>query len=737
MDHLFRPSIRNKLLLLLAVTLTPALLIISYTGYERRQEAVAEAHREAIFLADTLAEQQRLLAESIGTMLVTLSRLPMVQELDAESCRYFFSELLEPLPHLTNIGLFAPDGELVVSGRPVTPFNNADSRQFRQAVATGRLAAGEYAIGRVTGTPSFHFALPVYDEQQRLTGVLQAGYSLELFSDIFRRAELPPQTVLGILDHQGRRLFRYPPTNHFPAGEQAPEHVWELFSGPERQSAVTLPGGDQRPRLFAYQQFFLPDDPDPYMIIHIAVLRDEALQASRRLLWRNLGLLGGAVLTALLLTWLLSGRLLLTPLNKLVTATWRLKDGDLAARSTLPHSDDELGQLARAFDHMAANLEQQTRRLREAEEDYRAIFEQSLQGIFQSSEDGYFFRINPAMAAIFDYSSRDEMLRKINKMEEQLYVHPEDRQRLWRTLQQEGVVEEMEIAMRRRDGSEFWAAISARMVEEKPGKTLFAEGSLVDITARKAAEDEIKRSNAELEQFAYAVSHDMRQPLRMISGHLELLAKQLGARLDDHEAQSLHFAVDGARRLDQMIVALLDYSRVGRKTEPKQWLPSREALEETLLFLAPLIKESRAEITIKGQWPEVFASRDELRRLFQNLIDNAIKYRDQEQRPQVTITGQVKKGHWRVNISDRGIGIDPSQLHRLFQVFSRLQSRERFEGTGVGLALCRKIATHHGGRIWACSAGQGQGSSFIFELPLADAATVNQTPGAGGSDGKR
>ncbi|MDF1613991.1 ATP-binding protein [Desulfurivibrio dismutans] len=718
MKLLFRPSIRNKLLLLLAAALTPALAIIYYTGHERHQEAIAEGHREAILLVDTLAEQQKLLTESIGTMLATISRLPMVEDLDAEACGYFFAELLEPLPHLINIGLFDSRGDLVAAGRPVEPFNIAASRQFRQAVATGRLAAGEYSMGRITGTPSFRFALPIYDDRQHLAGVIQAGYSFELFVDTFLKAELPPQTVLGILDHQGRRLFRFPPADHFPSGEEVPDHAWSFFSGPEPQGAVVYPGGDKRPRLFAYRQFFLPHTTEPYMVIHIAILKEEALQASRWALWRNLGLLGGAILAALILIWMFSGHLLLTPLGKLVTATRRLNEGDLAARSDLPHSPDELGQLAQAFDRMAASLEEQTRRLKEAEEGYRNIFEQSLQGIFQSSPEGRFYLINSAMAKIFGYDSPGEMLQDIANVAKQLYLHGKDRQQLWQTLQERGEVQDFEVAMRRRDGTAIWVAISARLVSEKPGKPLFAEGILVDISARKAAEGEIKRSNAELFQFAYAISHDMRQPLRMITGHLQLLAKQLGPRLSAAEAESLHYAVAGAQRLDNMIVALLDYSRVGRKTEPMQPVASRRALDEAVLFLDPVIKEKQAEIKISGHWPEVFASRDELTRLLQNLLDNALKYHRPEEQPKVEVNSLIRDGYWQVAVSDRGIGIDPAQKDRLFQVFSRLQSREQYPGSGVGLALCRKIVAHHGGWIRAGSEGPGRGSTFTFALPL-------------------
>jgi len=239
-----------------------------------------------------------------------------------------------------------------------------------------------------------------------------------------------------------------------------------------------------------------------------------------------------------------------------------------------------------------------------------------------------------------------------------------------------------------------------------------------DITERKAVEDELKRSNAELEQFAYAISHDMRQPLRMVTSYLTLIEKALSGQLDDNTRQYFFFAIDGAKRMDQMILALLDYSRVGRKTEIKTHIASRAAVDEALLFLTPALEASGGSVEVSGDWPELIASRDELSRLLQNLIDNAIKYHEPNQPPQVEVHGSQSGNSFRVEVRDQGIGIAPDQIGRLFNVFSRLQSRSRFEGSGVGLALCRKIVEHHGGNIGVNSAGEGYGSVFWFELPI-------------------
>ncbi|MDZ7641191.1 MAG: ATP-binding protein [Desulfurivibrio sp.] len=228
---------------------------------------------------------------------------------------------------------------------------------------------------------------------------------------------------------------------------------------------------------------------------------------------------------------------------------------------------------------------------------------------------------------------------------------------------------------------------------------------------------ELARSNAELEQFAYAVSHDLRQPLRMINSYMQLLERALDDKLDDETREMMGHAVGGAQRMDQMLVSLLEYSRVGRKGEPMGPMASREAVAEALDFLAPEIEETGARVQVSGEWPEIVASRDEFTRLWQNLIGNALKYRDPERVPEVEVTVAPEDGGWRFCVADNGIGIDPDQFDRLFQVFQRLHPKGQYEGTGIGLAVARKIVERHGGRIWVESEGAGRGSRFVFTLP--------------------
>ncbi|MEI6414455.1 MAG: ATP-binding protein [Pseudomonadota bacterium] len=231
---------------------------------------------------------------------------------------------------------------------------------------------------------------------------------------------------------------------------------------------------------------------------------------------------------------------------------------------------------------------------------------------------------------------------------------------------------------------------------------------------------ELMRSNADLEQFAYAASHDMRQPLRMVTSYLQLLAIDLKPLLNEETRQNFHFATEGAQRMDQMLTALLEYSRIGRKNDAKEWLDSREVLDEVLRILQPAIAEAQARIHITGEWPPLFTSRDELVRLFQNLIDNALKYRIEGREPDILIAAEPGDGEYCFSVQDNGVGLKPGQEERLFKVFERLQPRGKYPGTGIGLALCRKIVEHQGGFIRVESRGEHQGCTFIFTLPATD-----------------
>ncbi|MBN1381390.1 MAG: PAS domain S-box protein [Deltaproteobacteria bacterium] len=272
-----------------------------------------------------------------------------------------------------------------------------------------------------------------------------------------------------------------------------------------------------------------------------------------------------------------------------------------------------------------------------------------------------------------------------------------------------------------KDGSIVWIELTFSFTRDEAGNVVSGMTVNRDITERKKAEQELAkrtaelaRSNAELEQFAYIASHDLQEPLRMVAGFTELLARRYKGKLDSEADEFINFAVDGATRMQHLINDLLTYSRVGTREDPFSSADCRTVLENASANLAVAIEENRAVIK-SGNLPVVMGDAGQLMQLFQNLIANAVKFRS-EKPPVIDISVQKQGGEWVFSVSDNGIGIDPQYHESIFAVFQRTPTGKSYAGTGIGLAICKKIVERHGGRIWVTSE-PGAGSTFYFTIP--------------------
>jgi light-regulated signal transduction histidine kinase (bacteriophytochrome) len=225
---------------------------------------------------------------------------------------------------------------------------------------------------------------------------------------------------------------------------------------------------------------------------------------------------------------------------------------------------------------------------------------------------------------------------------------------------------------------------------------------------------QLNASNRELEQFAYVASHDLQEPLRMVSNYCQLLGRRYKDRLDSDANEFIEFAVSGAQRMQKLIDALLAYSRVGSRVEKTTRTRLETCLRDALKNLQTLIAESAAVIT-HDPLPELDADPDQLTQVFQNLIGNGIKF-SANTTPRIHISVKNKESEWLIGVRDHGIGIDPEYFNRIFVIFQRLHSKQEYPGTGIGLAICKKIVDAHGGKIWVEST-PGDGATFYFTLP--------------------
>ncbi|MFG1947982.1 ATP-binding protein [Nonomuraea sp. NPDC048826] len=229
--------------------------------------------------------------------------------------------------------------------------------------------------------------------------------------------------------------------------------------------------------------------------------------------------------------------------------------------------------------------------------------------------------------------------------------------------------------------------------------------------------DELRRSNNELEQFAYVASHDLQEPLRKVASFTQMLEQRYGNELDDRARQYIRFAVDGAKRMQLLINDLLDFSRVGRIGGERAPMDSGVAVRAALENLSAAVEDTGATVTT-GPLPRVVGSQLLLTQLFQNLIENAVKFRGDEP-PRVRIEAVERDGMWEFSCADNGIGVDPKYADRIFLIFQRLHPRDVYPGTGIGLALCRKIVDYHGGRLWLDGDSGSRGTTFRWTLPPA------------------
>lgn len=391
-----------------------------------------------------------------------------------------------------------------------------------------------------------------------------------------------------------------------------------------------------------------------------------------------------------------------------------------------------LGESSKTEEPLTDDLEQMRQRigeltvveaeLKESNELFQTLFYSSPVGIY-IVQDGSFRIVGHQFAQITDYN--EDELTGTPSLD---IVLPEDR---------EAVAENSANMLKgeRSLGYEF-RIVTKRAVVKWVVETVAPVyyqgrqatlGNVMDITEQKQDKErltqmvsEMRRSNTELEQFAYVVSHDLQEPLRMVSSYTQLLAKRYRGQLDADADDFISYAVDGAERMRALLNDMLDYSRVGTRGKPFKLIWCEDVLEKAITNLKVAIEDSGTLVS-HDYLPMLVADEGQLVQLLQNLIGNAIKFCNQET-PRVHVSAEKRGEVWVFSVRDNGIGIDPQHAQRIFEMFKRLHTREEYSGTGMGLAICKKIVERHGGHIWVQSQA-GEGATFYFTIPLIGSET--------------
>ncbi|MGE5430936.1 MAG: sensor histidine kinase [Syntrophomonadaceae bacterium] len=356
--------------------------------------------------------------------------------------------------------------------------------------------------------------------------------------------------------------------------------------------------------------------------------------------------------------------------------------------------------------------------LAESEMMFRKVWENSFDGMRLINNKGIMVKVNDAFCSMVGMNREElegKLFTKIYKSShEELLKKAVHRIQTGTTVPR--YVEKFDLW----NGKSIWFEVSNNMLKISHSSPMLLS-IFRDISQRKLVEDRLNRtiknleeSNRELEQFAYVASHDLQEPLRMVSNYTQLLSKRYQSKLDETGREFINFAVNGAMRMQSLIKDLLAYSRVTTKARPFEPTDCNEILTEVLWDLKLAIEESKAIINYE-HLPRIMADPTQFRQLLQNLLSNSLKFRT-EKMPEISISSESRESEWLFKITDNGIGIDPQYFERIFMLFQRLHDSGTYPGTGIGLAICKKIVERHGGQMYVESE-PGRGTTFYFTIP--------------------
>lgn len=535
----FFSRLRFRLILLVLLAVLPALGVIVYLTLHHSHQAKQDAQGQALVIAKTASNLADNIIVEAQNILFTLSQVPQVQRGDKEACEAIFSNILKSSQRFISFNAVGLDGVPFAGAPPITaPVSFADRPWFRRVMEKKSFVISEYLIGRRIGQPILAFAHPVFDPREKLSCIIVAGLDLRWLSQFIAKVGLPGNISLRLVDRNGTVLARYPEIQDL-VGKKMSESPMVQAMLTRKEGVLEGVGLDGVERLYGFTSLGANGG---QVYVSVGLPQKEVLANVYFGLKIGLAALGIVAFLALGAAWFMGGALVLNPVNSLLEVTHRLADGDLSARTGPPYIRGEIGELAQAFDQMAASLEQRdedlqqaleelgrerqslegrvqertlelkeanvqltrahveleqrikerTRELQKSEEKYRNIFNNSQAGVYRTRiSDGKILEANPRLAQIFGYQDQEEFINEF--LAPAHYVDPGTRDRMLAILKEKGELDNFEARFYRKDGSIFWLLFSARIYPE------YLEGIALDITERKQAEEGLRETRNYLE----------------------------------------------------------------------------------------------------------------------------------------------------------------------------------------------------------------------------------------------
>lgn len=751
-------SIQTRLMILVLISLLPALGIILHTGFEEQKKDIENAKTNVLRSVENLASLQVTITASAKQMLMTIARYPGVQNGDVDACNNFFADLLRhPPSHGIIIAAAGIDGMVFAAGKANTPYSIADRKYFQDALATRDFAVGEYSISRSIHVPVLHFVLPVINDQDQLNGFVLAALRLDQYENYFHKMGYPEDSVVGIEDRNGNRLYRFPKLDGEMSevtGQPLQPKIWQSISGPLKKGTYIEKGVDGISRIYGFIQLRIKEEDKPYLYIRVGIPEEYAISSATRKLSHNLLLLSIATCFALAFAWLLGNLTLVNPIKHLVGVSHQMGAGNFDIRSGISHmKGGEIGRLAQSFDMMASALKAREIERQQSEEAIQQLCLQNQlilnaagEGILGLDDHGKVIFMNPAAAEITGYEASEllgeDLHQRIHHSMPDGTAYPRDLCPMCETLIKGTARRIRDEVLWHKDGTSFPSAYSTTPIF-KNGKLSGAVITFRNISERKRLEEEKDQMKLQMFQsqkmesigmLAGGVAHDFNNMLSVIICRVEMELDQLASTNPLYSnLQDIHNA---AKRSADLTKQLLAFAR--KQTISPKVLDLNDAVSNILNMLKRLIGEDINLTWIPGPnlWPIVLDP-TQIDQIMANLAVNA---RDAIggvgaitiETTNVVIDETYSQNHMSfpagsfalLTVSDNGKGMDKATLSHIFEPF--FTTKEMGKGTGLGLSTVYGIVKQNNGFIYVYSE-PGQGTAFKIYLPRTDSPIMEES----------
>ncbi len=779
-------SIRKKLLLLLLLIFLPAFGIILASGLKQRRDEIDKAKNNALLLGQSLAAQQEQIANSTKVLLRALEQLPALQHRDAEACNKIFTELNQLFPlHTSVLAATTPDGNVFAASKPFMPgmVNLSDRKYLREAIANRDFSVGEYMTGRLSGRQSLNYAYPVHDATRNLIAVTIAGFDLSEYARLVSQVKVPAGYSVTIADWKGIRLFRSPEDGAAAVGAPLTEASMKLISGGAEEGFFEERSGDGQDRIYAFRKVRLAENSQPYMYILVGAPKSQILGQANVQVLANLFMLGVAALAAMCLAWAFGEYVFLNPIRRLLRATQQLGKGEMNIHTELRHSSDELGQLAKSFDGMAALLEMRNSerqraedalsqanaelelRVRERTAELSALNQaltlevaerkhaeqqltesrRRLQAAMDAAQLGVWARALATGELVCDERARTIIGAEAEAgitYEELLSRVAEDRDSFrdlfeGRCEEQAGNIN-VEYRIQSPGRGTRWVHLCGSVMRDSSGTPQRVTGIVMDITARKRAEQEMRsleeqfRHSQKMEavgRLAGGIAHDFNNLLQVINGHSELIADAAGP--DSPVARQANAIHQAGLRAAQLTSHLLAFSRHQvAETKIFEIDQAVSGFEKIVRRVIPEDIELRTRLKAGQACAKIAPV--QLEQVIMNLVVNARDAMAAGGRLTIATScekldgtasrkgGGLTPGDYVVlSVTDSGHGIELALRDRVFEPF--FTTKPLGKGTGLGLSTVYGILRQSGGGVHVRSKPE-KGSMFKVYLPLCGEA---------------